>query len=142
MRPGQTYRVSDIDLASRLSYFLWSTVPDKELIDLAMKNRLRAPGVLEAQVKRMLRDDRAQSLATRFASLWLRLQDLDKIHPDALTFPAFDHTLVEAMRRETELLFETLVREDGRVLDIPALRAAVSSIMTLQYCKASCAMEV
>jgi mono/diheme cytochrome c family protein len=118
VRPGQTYRVSDIDLASRLSYFLWSTVPDKELVDLAMKNQLRAPGVLEAQVKRMLKDERASSLATRFASLWLRLQDLDKIHPDALTFPAFDHTLVEAMRRETELLFETLVREDGRVLDI------------------------
>ena len=118
VRPGQIYRISDIDLASRLSYFLWATVPDKELVDLAMKNQLRAPGVLEAQVKRMLKDERASSLATRFGSLWLRLQDLDKIHPDALTFPAFDHTLVEAMRRETELLFETLVREDGRVLDL------------------------
>jgi mono/diheme cytochrome c family protein len=118
LKAGQTYRISDIDLASRLSYFLWSTVPDKELVDLALKNQLRAPGVLEAQVKRMLKDERATSLATRFASLWLRLQDLDKIHPDALTFPAFDHTLVEAMRRETELLFETLVKEDGRVLDI------------------------
>ena len=118
VKPGQTYRISDVDLASRLSYFLWATVPDKELVDLAMKNQLRAPGVLEVQVKRMLKDERATSLATRFASLWLRLQDLDKIHPDALTFPAFDHTLVEAMRRETELLFETLVKEDGRVLDI------------------------
>jgi hypothetical protein len=118
VKPGQNYRVTDIDLASRLSYFLWSTVPDKELIDLAMKNQLRAPGVLEAQVKRMLQDERANSLATRFASLWLRLQDLDKIHPDALTFPAYDHTLAEAMRRETELLFETLVHEDRPVLDI------------------------
>jgi mono/diheme cytochrome c family protein len=118
VKAGQTYRVSDIDLASRLSYFLWSTVPDKELIDLAMKNQLRAPGVLDAQVERMLKDPRANTLATRFASLWLRLQDLDKIHPDALTFPAFDHTLAESMRRETELLFETLVHEDRSVLDI------------------------
>ena len=118
VRPGQIYRISDIDLASRLSYFLWSTLPDQELIDLAMKNQLRAPGVLEKQVKRMVQDKRADALATRFASLWLRLQDLDKIHPDALTFPAFDHTLVEAMRRETELLFETLVHEDRSVLDL------------------------
>jgi mono/diheme cytochrome c family protein len=118
VKAGQTYRISDIDLASRLSYFLWSTVPDKELIDLAMKNQLRLPGVLDAQVERMLKDRRADALATRFASLWLRLQDLDKIHPDALTFPAFDHTLAESMRRETELLFETLVHEDRSVLDI------------------------
>jgi mono/diheme cytochrome c family protein len=118
VRPGQIYRISDIDLASRLSYFLWSTVPDQELIDLAMKNQLRAPGMLDKQVKRMLQDKRADALATRFASLWLRLQDLDKIHPDALTFPAFDHTLAESMRRETELLFETLVHEDRSVLDL------------------------
>ena len=118
VRPGQIYRISDIDLASRLSYFLWSTVPDKELIDLAMKSQLRAPGVLEAQVERMLKDPRSESLATRFASLWLRLQDLDKIHPDALAYPAYDHTLAEAMRRETELLFETIVREDRSVLEL------------------------
>ena len=118
VKVGQTYRITDIDLASRLSYFLWSTVPDKELIDLAMKNQLRVPGVLEAQVERMLKDPRADALATRFASLWLRLQDLDKIHPDALTFPAFDHSLAESMRRETELLFETLVHEDRSVLEI------------------------
>jgi hypothetical protein len=118
VRPGQIYRISDIDLASRLSYFLWSTVPDQELIDLAMKNQLRAPGMLEKQVKRMLQDKRADALATRFASLWLRLQDLDKIHPDALAFPAFDHTLAAAMRRETELLFEAMVHEDRSVLDL------------------------
>ena len=118
VRPGQIYRISDIDLASRLSYFLWSTVPDQELIDLAMKNQLRAPGMLDKQVKRMLKDPRADALATRFASLWLRLQDLDKIHPDALTFPAFDNTLAEAMRRETELLIETLVHEDRSVLEL------------------------
>ena len=118
VRPGQTYRIADIDLASRLSYFLWGTVPDQELVGIAMKGQLRAPGVLDAQVKRMLKDDRAETLATRFASLWLRLQDLDKIHPDALTFPRFDHYLAEAMRRETELLFDALIREDRSLLDL------------------------
>ncbi len=118
VKPGQTYRISDIDLASRLSYFLWGTVPDRELVAVAMKSRLRAPGVLEAQVRRMLADPQAESLATRFASLWLRLQDLDKIHPDALTYPQFDHYLAEAMRRETELLFAALVRDDRSVLEL------------------------
>jgi hypothetical protein len=118
VRPGDVYRISDIDLASRLSYFLWATVPDRELVELAMNNRLRAPGVLEKQVRRMLQDRRAATLATRFASLWLRLQDLDKIHPDALKYPQFDDFLVEAMRRETELFFETIVREDLSVTEI------------------------
>jgi mono/diheme cytochrome c family protein len=118
VKPGQNYRITDIDLASRLSYFLWSTSPDQELVALAMKNQLRAPGVLEAQVRRMLKDARSEALATRFASLWLRLQDLDKIHPDALTFPRFDHYLAEAMRRETELLFETIVQEDRSALEL------------------------
>jgi hypothetical protein len=118
VKPGQNYRISDIDLASRLSYFLWSTVPDQELVAVAMKGQLRAPGVFEAQVRRMLEDPRAEALATRFASLWLRLQDLDKIHPDALTYPRFDHHLAESMRRETELLFETIVHEDRSVLEL------------------------
>jgi hypothetical protein len=118
VKPGQNYRITDIDLASRLSYFLWATVPDQELVDLAMKGQLRAPGVLEAQVRRMLKDSRSDTLATRFASLWLRLQDLDKIHPDALTYPAFNHQLAEAMRRETEMLFETLIHEDRPVTEL------------------------
>jgi hypothetical protein len=118
IKPGQNYRISDIDLASRLSYFIWATVPDQELIDLSMKSQLRAPGMLEAQVRRMLEDPRSEALATRFASQWLRLQDLDKIHPDALTYPKFDHYLAEAMRRETELLFETLIHEDRSVLEL------------------------
>jgi mono/diheme cytochrome c family protein len=118
VRPGQNYRIADIDLASRLSYFLWGTVPDQELVSVAMKGQLRGPGVLEAQVRRMLKDERAETLATRFASLWLRLQDLDKIHPDALTFPRFDHSLAESMKRETELLFDTLIREDRSVLEL------------------------
>jgi mono/diheme cytochrome c family protein len=118
VKAGQNYRISDIDLASRLSYFIWGTVPDQELINVAMKSQLRVAGVLEAQVRRMLADSRSVALATRFASLWLRLQDLDKIHPDALTYPKFDHYLAEAMRRETELLFETLVHEDRSVLEL------------------------
>ena len=118
IKPGQNFRITDIDLASRLSYFLWATVPDQALIDVAMKGQLRAPGVLDAQVKRMLTDARAETLATRFASLWLRLQDLDKIHPDALAYPAFSHQLAEAMRRETELLFETLIHEDRPVTEL------------------------
>ena len=118
VRPGQNYRIADIDLASRLSYFLWGTVPDQELVSVAMKGQLRGPGVLEAQVRRMLKDERAETLATRFASLWLRLQDLDKIHPDALTFPRFDHSLAESMKRETELLFDTLIREDRSMLEL------------------------
>jgi hypothetical protein len=118
VKAGQNYRISDIDLASRLSYFLWSTVPDQQLVNVAMKGQLRAPGVLEAQVRRLLKDPRSDSLATRFASLWLRLQDLDKIHPDALTYPRFDHYLAESMKRETEMLFETLVQEDRSVLEL------------------------
>lgn len=118
IKPGQNYRISDIDLASRLSYFIWGTVPDQELVNMAMKGQLRVPGVLEAQVRRMLADSRSNTLATRFASLWLRLQDLDKIHPDALSYPKFDHYLAEAMRRETELLFETLIHEDRSVLEL------------------------
>jgi hypothetical protein len=118
VKPGQNYRISDIDLASRLSYFLWGTVPDQELVSVAMKGTLRAPGVLDAQVRRMLKDPRSATLSTRFASLWLRLQDLDKIHPDALSFPAFDHSLAESMQRETELLFETLIREDRSFLEM------------------------
>ncbi len=116
--PGQSYRISDIELASRLSYFLWSTVPDDDLLALADEGRLHDPIVLEQQVRRMLADPRAESLSTRFASQWLRLQDLEGRVPDPLLFPQFDTTLGESMRRETELLFDTIVREDRSVLDL------------------------
>jgi len=118
VRPGQTYRITDTDLASRLSYFLWDTVPDAELLKVAATGTLHTPAVLEKQVKRMLADPRAESLSTRFASQWLRLQDVDKIHPDALLFPSFDHDLAESYKRETELLFESIVREDRNILDL------------------------
>ncbi len=117
-RPGQTFRVSDIVLASRLSFFLWDTVPDAELVTLGMNGTLHQPAVLEKQVRRMLNDPRAEALSTRFAAQWLRLQDVEKLHPDALLFPSFDHSLSEAYRRETELFFNSIVREDRNILDL------------------------
>ncbi len=114
----ELYDVADMDLASRLSFFLWASPPDRELIQVASEGRLSDPDVLEAQARRMLDDPRAEALATRFASQWLRLQDLYKIHPDAQHFPYFHHALTEAMERETQLFFEHLVREDRSVLDM------------------------
>ncbi|MFA5908021.1 MAG: DUF1592 domain-containing protein [Vicinamibacterales bacterium] len=118
VRPGQTYRIADVDLASRLSFFLWGTGPDAELLKIAGQGTLRGPGVLAAQVKRMLADPRSEALATRFASQWFRLQDLEKINPDALLFPYYDFKLSEALRRETELFFDSIVREDRSILDL------------------------
>ena len=116
--PGGIYKISQADLASRLSFFLWGTIPDKELIDVARRGELELPLVFEKQVRRMLADPKAEALATRFASQYLRLQDLNKIEPDALTFPYFDETLAHAMRRETELLFDHLVRADRPLLEM------------------------
>jgi mono/diheme cytochrome c family protein len=117
-RAGQTYVLSDFDLASRLSFFLWASAPDDTLRKLAAGNRLSAPGVLEQQVKRMLADPRVEVLSSRFAAQWLRLQDLDKLNPDVRYYPDFDEQLKQAMRRETELFFTNLVREDRPVLDL------------------------
>ena len=115
---GETYRITDTDLASRLSYFLWALPPDQELLELAGAGRLSDPDVLDAQVDRMLQDPRSEALSTRFAAQWLRLDDLDKVHPDRLMFPDFYEQLKDAMRHETELLFDHLVREDGSVFDL------------------------
>jgi hypothetical protein len=116
--PGQNYRISDLELASRLSYFLWSTTPDDELITLAAGRKLRNPAELEKQVRRMLRDARSESLATRFASGWLHLAELETMTPDALLYPLYDRTLAQALRRETELFFDSIVREDRSVLEL------------------------
>jgi hypothetical protein len=116
--PGKIYRISDTDLASRLSFFLWNTIPDQELVDIAKTNTLSRPDVFEKQVRRMLADPRSEALSTRFAAQWLRLQDLDKVEPDALDYPYYDETLTEAMHRETELLFDHLLREDRSVLEL------------------------
>ncbi|HEX3645245.1 MAG TPA: DUF1592 domain-containing protein [Vicinamibacterales bacterium] len=117
-RPGGTYRVADVDLASRLSFFLWGTPPDQELLALANKGVLSVPATLDKQTRRMLADPRAEALGSRFAGQWLRLQDIDKVHPDPNNYPNFDDNLAAAMRRETELFFNSLVREDRSVLDL------------------------
>ncbi len=112
------YRVADIDLASRLSFFIWGTVPDADLVKAAGAGALRTPAGLDKQVARMLADPRADALATRFGSQWLRLQDVEKVRPDGILFPQWDQSLTESMRRETELFFASLVREDRSVLDL------------------------
>ena len=116
--PGEVYRISDVDLASRLSFFLWGGPPDQQLVDLARRGDLSNSRELERQARRMLADPRAEALATRFAAQWLRLQDLEKIHPDALTYPYFDQTLAESMHRETELLFAHIVEGDRPVVEL------------------------
>ncbi len=112
------YEIAGPDLASRLSFFLWGAPPDDELLELARTGALSDPAELERQARRLLADPRARALATRFAAQWLRLQDLEKIHPDALTFPYFDQTLADAMHRETELFFSHLVDDDRSVLEM------------------------
>ena len=116
--PASVFAVSEHALASRLSFFLWAAGPDAELIDLGTAGRLSDPAVLDAQVRRMLADPRSEALATRFAAQWLRLPDLDALHPDVRTYPDFDEQLKQAMRRETELFFDHLVREDGSLVDL------------------------
>jgi cytochrome c553 len=113
-----TERVSDVALASRLSFFLWATGPDAELTRIAEQGRLTAPGMLERQVARLLADPRAESLSTRFAAQWLRLADVDGMLPDAVAYPYYDHTLGEGFVRETELFFQSIVRDDRSVLDL------------------------
>jgi cytochrome c5 len=116
--PGAPHRISDIELASRLSFFLWSSIPDDELLKLAAAGRLRRPGVLEAQVRRMIADERSESLMKDFPGQWLQLRNLDKVTPDLLMFPDFDDNVRQAFRRETELLFTSIVREDRSTLDL------------------------
>jgi hypothetical protein len=113
-----SYRISDLDLASRLSFFVWGTIPDQELIDTARRNELSKPAVFDRQIRRLLADRRSEALATRFATQWLRLQDLHKVEPDALTFPYYDETLADAMWRETEIFFDHLVRADRPLTEL------------------------
>jgi mono/diheme cytochrome c family protein len=115
VRPGETYRISNLELASRLSFFLWSSIPDDELLDVATKGRLRDQTVLEQQVKRMLADARSEALTTNFAGQWLYLRDLANVQTSATNF---DDNLRQAFRRETELLFSTVVRDDRSIIDL------------------------
>jgi hypothetical protein len=117
-KAGARVAIADLDLASRLSFFLWGEPPDDSLIAVAKRGLLSTPAGLRAQTKRMLADRRAEALATRFAAQWLRLQDVEKVHPDALQFPDFHKQLADAMQRETELFFYSLVRENRSVLDL------------------------
>jgi hypothetical protein len=112
------YRLGDYELASRLSFFVLGSGPDAELLKLASQGRLGVPGVLSKQARRLLTSPRADALATRFASQWLRLQDLERVIPDPILYPYSDQTLSLALKKETELFFESLVREDRSVLDL------------------------
>ena len=116
--PKTPYRVSDLELASRLSFFLWSSVPDDELLDAAAAGRLHQTATLERQVRRMLADPRSRALVTNFAAQWLHLRNLDAITPDMRLFPDFDDNLRRAFREETELFVDSIVRDDRSVLDL------------------------
>jgi mono/diheme cytochrome c family protein len=116
--PDSVYRVSDLELASRLSFFIWSSIPDDQLLNLAVAGKLRNPLILDQQVKRMLADERARALGANFAGQWLYLRNLKSLRPDEDVFPDFDDNLRQALQRETELLFETIVLEDHSVLDL------------------------
>ncbi len=117
--PANTaYRVSDLELASRLSFFLWSSIPDEDLLGLAAAGRLHEPAVLDRQVRRMLADGRSSALVSNFAAQWLHLRNLDSITPDMRLFPDFDDNLRQAMRLETERFFESVLREDRSALDL------------------------
>jgi hypothetical protein len=115
---GEVFPLSDADLATRLSFFLWGAPPDDELLRVVEQGRLQDDRVLEEQARRMLADPRSEGLATRFAAQWLRLPDLEKLHPDALEYPHYDLELAEMMRRETELFFHSLVTEDRSLFEL------------------------
>jgi hypothetical protein len=115
---GAVYRIPDLELASRLSFFLWSSIPDDELLQLAESGRLRDGRVLSQQVRRMLADPKASALVSNFAGQWLQLRNLQRVAPDPMKYPDFDDGLRQAFRRETELLFESILKEDRSVVDL------------------------
>lgn len=116
--PATDYELSDLELASRLSFFLWSSIPDEELLSIAERGELQNPDILEAQTQRMLGDPRSSALVKNFASQWLYLRNLRSLVPDAVEFPEFDENLRNAFRQESELYFESLLRDDRSVLDL------------------------
>jgi hypothetical protein len=116
--PGAAHRVTDLELASRLSFFLWSSIPDDELLKTAELGKLKDPAALEVQVRRMLKDPRSQALVGNFAGQWLFLRELRNRNPDVLVYPDFDDNLRQAFAKETELLFDSIVREDRNVFDL------------------------
>jgi mono/diheme cytochrome c family protein len=118
LAPGTVYRISDLELASRLSFFLWSTIPDDELLRVAASGTLHTPAVLNQQVRRMLADEKSEALIANFAGQWLYLRNLKSFQPNSNEFPDFDDNLRQAFQRETELFFESVMREDRNVLDL------------------------
>src|SRR5262249_17914280 len=118
LAPNTAYRISDLELASRVSFFLWSSGPDDELMNLATRGRLKDPAVLNLQVRRMLKDRRADALVTNFAGQWLYLRNVPSLDPNDKLFPDFDESLRQAMKRETELFVESIMREDRSVLEL------------------------
>ena len=116
--PGSIHQLDDIDLASRLSFFLWSSIPDDELLNVAAAGKLHQPAVLEREVRRMLADPKAESLVNNFAAQWLFLRNVQSLAPDQATFPNFDDNLRQAFTKETELFFDSIVKEDHDVMDL------------------------
>lgn len=116
-KPGSTFRLNSLELASRLSFFLWSTIPDDELLTVAEQGKLSDPKVLEQQVRRMLADPRSKTLTTNFGFEWLKVRDMDTLEPDQYTYPSFDRSLRAAIRREMELFIDSIFREDRSVVD-------------------------
>jgi hypothetical protein len=115
---GAAYRISDLELASRLAFFIWSSIPDDELLDAAIAGRLKNPATLEQQVRRLLADSRSESMVTNFAAQWLYLRDIDAKQPDEILFPNWDETLRDAFQRETELFLASILRENRSVLEL------------------------
>ena len=116
--PGVPYRISDVELASRLSFFLWSSMPDEELLQAAEHGKLKDPAVYGQQVRRMLADDRSSMLTTNFAGQWLYLRNLKALVPDTFQFPDWDDDLRDAMAKETELFLSSQLHEDRSVIDL------------------------
>src|SRR5262249_9754319 len=115
---GRTYAVSDIELASRLSFFLWSSIPDEELLTAAETNRLHDPATLSRQIQRMIADRKSEALVANFAGQWLQIRNLRSAQPDKNTFPNFDSTLRQAFERELDLFVGSIIREKRSVLDL------------------------
>ncbi len=118
VKSGESYKISDLELASRLSFFLWSSIPDEELLSLAEQNQLNQARTLKRQVERIMADPRAKSLVTNFAGQWLFLRNMERVLPDPLAFPNFDDNLRQALQTETELVIETMIQEDRSVVEI------------------------
>jgi mono/diheme cytochrome c family protein len=116
--PGTAYRISDLELASRLSFFLWSSIPDDELLDVAARGKLKDPAVLEQQVRRMIADSRSKALVDNFAGQWLYLRNMPGVQPDLEAFPEFDENLRAAFEQETELFLESNLREDRSIINL------------------------